>query len=146
MWHFLENHGPVGHFSTLKTIVRASTQDGLRRSDLPIFSCWTWNFCTKNWCLLQGACREMSSSAITAEKCEVHSSELLLLMLCCECAQPRLLSAICIHLAYRSDVMTSAHLPTCALQQTSFLGQINQLCSVTEIPSSCCGVLIQKWI
>jgi len=42
-------------------------------------------------------------------------------MLSCAGVQLHLLSAICIHLAYRLDV-TSAHFPTRALQQTPFLG------------------------
>jgi len=46
------------------------------------------------------ACREMSSSAATGEKREVKASGLLLHMLCCAGAQPRLLLAICIHLAF----------------------------------------------
>jgi len=41
----------------------------------------------------------MSCSAATAEKREVNASGLLLHMLCCAGVQPRLLSAICIHLA-----------------------------------------------
>jgi len=44
----------------------------------------------------------MSSSAATAEKHRVHASGLLLRMLCCAGVQPRLLSAICIHLAGRT--------------------------------------------
>jgi len=48
--------------------------------------------------------REMSSSATIAERREVHASRLLLCMRCCAGVQPRLLSAICIHLAYRYDV------------------------------------------
>jgi len=43
--------------------------------------------------------REMSGSATTAEKHEVHASRLLLRMLCCARVQIHLLSAICIHLA-----------------------------------------------
>jgi len=58
----------------------------------------------------------MSSLATTAEKREVRASGLLLLY--CAGAQPRLLTAICIHL----DVITNAHFPTCALQRTPFLG------------------------
>ena len=50
-------------------------------------------------CLWQGACREMSSLAASAEKREVNADGILLHMLCCACVQPHLLSAICIHLA-----------------------------------------------
>jgi len=79
-----------------------------------------WKFCIKKRSLLQGACREMSSSATTAEKREVHASGLLLRLLCRAGAQPRLLSAICIHSRREA---TSVHFPTCALQQKNFLVQ-----------------------
>jgi len=44
--------------------------------------------------------RKTRSSATTAEKCEVNASGLLLHMLRCAVVQPRLLSAICIHIAF----------------------------------------------
>ena len=79
------------------------------------------NCCTQKRCLWQGTCREMSSSAATAEKREVNASGLLVHMLWCAGVQPCLLSAICINLAYRHYVMTSAHFPTRALAATKSL-------------------------
>jgi len=54
---------------------------------------WKWNCCTKKRCVLQGACREMSSSAATAERREANASGLLLRMLCCAGVQPHLQNA-----------------------------------------------------
>jgi len=49
----------------------------------------------------------MSSSATTVEKREVNGGGLLLPMFRCVGVQPRLLLVICIHLAWRHDIMTS---------------------------------------
>ena len=49
--------------------------------------------------LVAGRVSENEQLGATAEKREVNAGELPLHMLCCAGVQPRLLSAICIHLA-----------------------------------------------